>query len=114
MRRIVIDYARRAGARKRTRPVDPNRPMVEPEGAARCDYYDQLVWIDQLLEILAGHNARVADVFICHYFGGMSFEETGDAWSLHPKTMKRDYKYAKEWLKLKLENKRVDGGKATL
>jgi RNA polymerase sigma factor (TIGR02999 family) len=110
MRRIVIDYARRAGTRKRTRPVDPNRPMVDPERAAGWDYYDQLLWIDELLDILAGHNARVADVFICHYFGGMSLEEIGDAFSLHPKTMMRDYKYAKEWLKLKLENKRVYDG----
>jgi RNA polymerase sigma factor (TIGR02999 family) len=114
MRRIVIDYAKRASARKRTLPVSSDRAMVDPERAARSDYFDQLVWIDQLLEVLAGHNARVADVFTCRYFGGMSFEEIGEAWSLHPKTMKRDYKYAKEWLQLKLENKRVDGGKAAL
>ncbi len=114
MRRIVIDYARRARARKRSLPAGTGRQMVDPERVPGRDYYHQLVWIDELLDILAVHNVRVADVFICHYFGGMSFVEIGEAWSLHPKTMKRDYNYAKEWLKLKLENKRVDGGKTAL
>jgi RNA polymerase sigma factor (TIGR02999 family) len=96
MRAIIVDYARRRGARKRggglTRlSFDDSDLPVEAQA-------EMIVAVDEALTQLAELSQRLSRIVECRFFGGMSIEETAAALSIADRTVRRDWIKAKAWL----------------
>jgi RNA polymerase sigma factor (TIGR02999 family) len=105
LRRIIIDHARRKHAEKRGGSEQPlmlsaleaDRRVELSESQA-----EDLVALDAALESLSRRDARAARVVECHVFGGYTFEETAESLRISPATAKRDWQFARAWLKREL------------
>ena len=96
MRRLVIEYARRASAQKRgggTRPLSLDESVM-----AADERNDMLLALDDALTRLAELNERITRVVECRYFGGLTEQETADALGVTARTVRRDWVKAKAWL----------------
>jgi RNA polymerase sigma factor (TIGR02999 family) len=105
MRRVLVDIARRRDAERRGGagairvPLDEvDVPVPEPDA--------DLVAIDDALEKLAAVDARKARVVELRFFGGLSVEETAQALELSPRTVHKEWAFARAWLYRALK----DGG----
>ena len=100
MRRILVDYARRANAARRGGgrlvPLEEGMeiPVEEP---------GELLRIDEALEALAQMDARQARVVELRFFTGLTVEETAEAMGVSPATVKREWAAAKAWLEHTLQ-----------
>ena len=96
MRRILVDAARARGAHKRgAGAVNVNVdavPVISPEPAA------SLVALDEALEAFAEVAPRQAKLVELRYFGGLSEEEIAEVLKISPRTVRRDWEFAKSWL----------------
>jgi RNA polymerase sigma factor (TIGR02999 family) len=108
LRRIIIDYARRSKADKRG-GEEPAMSLSDLEMDRRVelsqDKAERLVALDEALESLARRDARAARVVECHVFGGYTFEETAETLRISPATAKRDWQFARAWLKRELDDR---------
>ncbi len=102
MRRLLVDHAR--GRRRDKRGGDAPKlsltaamPVADQDAMA-----DEIVAVDDLLQTLAGFDARAAEVVQCRYFGGLTIEETAAALGLSPMTVKRSWQTARAWLRKEL------------
>ena len=97
MRQILTDHARRRRALKRD-------PAAMAGGAEEPDGIDpeSLLDLDAALRRLAELSPRGARIVECRFFAGMTVEETGQALSLSPATVKRDWQVARAWLNREL------------
>jgi RNA polymerase sigma factor (TIGR02999 family) len=100
MRNILVDAARTRGALKRGGgifkiDVDP-AALLSPEPAPF------LLALDDALTAFAQIAPRQAKVIELRYFGGMSEEETAVALGTSPRTVRRDWLFAKAWLQQEL------------
>ena len=99
MRRLLVERARARGAAKRgggdVRVTLDDRVLVaDPRGPAEID----LVALDRALEGLTRLDPQQARIVELRYFGGLSVEETAEALSISPATVKRHWTMAKAWL----------------
>ena len=103
MRRVLIDYAEQRRARKRG-GGEVAVPLEEVDAAmAVLDRHaDELHALDEALERLAELNPRQRQVVECRFFVGLSIEETAEALSLSPATVKRDWTASRAWLNREL------------
>lgn len=96
MRRVLVEFARARGSRKRQgecRQVSFDEScMASPEGDP------DLIAIDDALNSLAAVDARQAKVVELRFFGGLSEEETAEVLGVSRLTIIRDWKSAKLWL----------------
>jgi RNA polymerase sigma factor (TIGR02999 family) len=107
MRRILIDYARRHRALRRSgtwirTSIDTNTPDLSAALEA-----DELLALDDALKRLSDLDPRLGRVVECRYFGGLTEAETAEALGVTPRTAARDWVRAKGWLYSEL---RPDGG----
>jgi RNA polymerase sigma factor (TIGR02999 family) len=96
MRRILVDAARARGSDKRgggVVKIEVNEAAVLSSEPARF-----ILALDEALEELAKLAPRQAKVVELRYFGGMSEEETAEAMKTSPRTVRRDWQFAKAWL----------------
>lgn len=95
MRRVLVDEARRRGARKR----GGDAVVVElDERVVGTEEQVDLVALDEALEGLAEADPRAASVVEMRFFGGLSIDETAAALDLSPATVKREWVAARAWL----------------
>lgn len=97
MRQIIVDYARQRLAAKRGggqshTPLDEARIAIEEQA-------DWLIALDQALESLGRLDERMARIVECRFFAGLTEEETAEALSVSVRTVQRDWKRARGWLK---------------
>lgn len=96
MRRILVERARRysrikhGGGRERL-VLDDVEAAIDSESV-------DLVAIDEALRRLEKEDARAAQVVMLRYFAGLSVEDTARALEIAPRTVRRDWTYAKAWL----------------
>ena len=100
MRNILVDAARARGAHKRGGEavkinVD-DAPLLSPEPDAF------ILALDDALTAFARIAPRQAKVVELRYFGGMSEEETAEVLKSSPRTVRRDWQFAKAWLQHEL------------
>ena len=100
MRDVLVDYARAQRALKRgggapVVPLDVVGPVVDASGGLRID---EVLSVDDALRQLEALDARQAQVVEYRYFAGLSVEETAEALSVSPATVKRDWTTARAWL----------------
>ena len=96
MRWILVERGRRrgrirhGGGRKRL-PLSDADATVEPESV-------DLVAVDDALRRLEKEDPRVAEVVLFRFYAGLSVEDTAKALEISPRTVRRDWTYAKAWL----------------
>jgi RNA polymerase sigma factor (TIGR02999 family) len=103
MRHILCNYARDRRTRKRGGgamhvTLDPGH-QVAPGLELSESQTDELTALDDALhrfERIAERQARIVE---CRFFGGMSVEETAEALGISPRTVKRDWNFARAWLR---------------
>ena len=104
MRQIVIDYARQSQAGKRG---GQQRNLGLDEVAIAIDEQAEgLLALDQALERLGEIDARLPRVVECRFFTGLSEEETAEALGVSTRTVERDWKRARAWLRRELDPSR--------
>lgn len=96
MRRILVDAARARGAAKR----GGGAVRVDLEIAARLipESDPAVLALHQALEAFSRIAPRQAKVVELRYFGGLSVEETVEVMRISPRTVTRDWEFAKAWL----------------
>jgi RNA polymerase sigma-70 factor, ECF subfamily len=100
MRRILVDHARargnlkRGGGRKRLPASVIDLSVTEQS--------DDILALDEALTRLEGISPGVGQVVRLRFFGGLSIEETASALGVSPRTIKRDWTYARAWLSREL------------
>ena len=99
-RNILVDAARTRGAHKRGGAavkinVD-DAPVLSPEPDAF------IVALDDALAAFAKLAPRQARVVELRYFGGLSEEEVAEVMKTSPRTVRRDWQFAKAWLQHEL------------
>lgn len=96
MRQILVDYARRRNAEKRqgglTR-VSLNENVLIVEAT-----FSKLMTLDHALDELKKFDCRLSQVVELRYFGGLTVEETAEALSISPRTVRNEWNLAKAWL----------------
>jgi RNA polymerase sigma factor (TIGR02999 family) len=102
MRRILVDAARARGAAKRgagAEKIPLNDALaISPEP-------DRFVLaLDEALEELSKIAPRQARVVELRYFGGLTEEETAATMNSSPRTVRRDWQFAKAWLTREIRN----------
>ncbi|MBZ5728942.1 MAG: sigma-70 family RNA polymerase sigma factor [Acidobacteriia bacterium] len=100
MRRLLVDHARRRRAAKRGIPVTLNEEVFN--GTGGVDQTEEILAVDEVLARLEELDPRQSRIVELRYFGGLSVEETAEAMSLSPRTVKGDWAMAKAWLRSQL------------
>ncbi len=96
MRRILVDFARSRGYRKRgggARPVS-----LDQAPAVSSQPPKDIVAVDNALNALAQVDVRKAEVVELRFFGGLTAQETAEVLKVSEETVLRDWKLAKAWL----------------
>ena len=101
MRRVLVDYARALGSKKREGAVDRVTLDTAILGDRRKSM--DLVALDEALQRLAQFDPRKSHVVELRVFGGLSLEEVAEVVSVGEKTVRRDWQLALAWLRHELE-----------
>lgn len=105
MRRVLIDRARRSAALKRggcARRCDLETVVAEDEPR------DVVAPIRAALEDLRDTHARAARVVALRFLDGYTEEEAAVALGVTPRTARRDWTFARAWLRRRLAADSVD------
>ena len=96
MRQVLVDHARRRGARKR------------PDGADRVTFDDaaghgaaatfEVLALHEALERFTALDARAAHVVEARVFGGMTTQEVAHVLNVSTRTVELDWTVARRWL----------------
>lgn len=101
VRRILVDAARRRRSLKRGGAVSVVGFEEAEIAAPAAD--SLLLALDEALEDFARIAPRQAQVVELRYFGGLSEEETAEVLQSSPRTVRRDWQFAKVWLTRELK-----------
>jgi|SRR5262245_60313064 len=103
MRQILVNFANARNSQKRgggAWRMSFDEALEQPE--RREMELDDLLALDRALERLAEEDARRAKVVELLYFGGLSEREVAEVLNVAERTVKRDWRYAKLWLRREL------------
>lgn len=96
IRRILVDHARSRGRVKRGGGL--NKLSLTDVGVGTGD--DAIDWtdLDAALARLAATDPRKALVVELRFFGGLTVADIAEALALTPRTVERDWRFARAWL----------------
>jgi RNA polymerase sigma factor (TIGR02999 family) len=97
MRRILVDYARSHRAEKRGGGWD--KLVFDEALAASVERSIDLVALDDALKDLLALDPRQSQIVELRFFGGLTNEEVGEVLDVSPRTVKREWRIAKAWLR---------------
>jgi RNA polymerase sigma factor (TIGR02999 family) len=98
MRRILVDHARARNAEKRRLPEGFEALSVDSVHLPQVDLLD----LDRALSRFATGYPRQARVVELRYFADLEIEEIATVLEISPATVKRDWQFARVWLKAEL------------
>ena len=101
MRRILVDHARRHGARKRGEGVR-SVSIDEARDVAATPNEMPVLALDHVLGRLETVDPELAKIVELRAFGGLTIEEMAHVLGVSPSTVKRDWRTAKAWLNREL------------
>jgi RNA polymerase sigma factor (TIGR02999 family) len=96
MRRILIEHARASGRVKRGGGVKPL--PINVLDLAAVPEPEQILAFDDAIERLEKETPSAGAVVRLRFFAGLSVDETAEALGLSPRTVDREWKYARAWL----------------
>jgi RNA polymerase sigma factor (TIGR02999 family) len=99
MRRILVEHARRRGARKRggdARRTTLDGKALAPEPA------DFVLDLEEALAALQEIDPELARVVELRFHAGLSVEETAEALDTSTRTVKRRWRFARAWLQQRI------------
>lgn len=96
MRNVLIDRARTRRARKRGGEVQQVELEDRQIGSTGID--EKLLALDEALSRLSEWDPRQARVVQLRFFGGMTEEEIGEVLGMSARTVKREWRQARDWL----------------
>lgn len=102
MRRILIENARRKKATKRGGDRS-RRELREEDAVLDPDDSDSLLALDEALTRLAAVDVELAQLVQLRYFTGLTIDETAEILNISPRTVKRNWAYARAWLRREME-----------
>jgi RNA polymerase sigma-70 factor (ECF subfamily) len=100
MRRILVDYARAAQAKKRS--GDSAQVVLDAFDVVSEHTSTEIIELDQALRELEQVSSRQAKIVELRYFGGLTVPETAEALGMNPRTVDRDWAAARVWLRRRL------------
>ena len=100
MRRVLIDYARGKGRKKRAHV----RADLDDDLPSRCEENgaDVLLNLEQLLGQLLMADPQLRRVVDLHVFGGLTFPEIAEQEGMSLRTTQRRWRTARAWLSARL------------
>ncbi len=101
MRRILVERARhrrslKSGGDRQRVPIDDIQ-IAAPEAGV------DLLALDEVLEKLAKHDPRKAELVKLRFFAGLTTEQAAEALGISTSTADNDWTYARCWLRLEME-----------
>jgi RNA polymerase sigma factor (TIGR02999 family) len=96
MRRILVDAARARGSRKRGGQAV--RVNFEETAVLAAEPDQSMIALDEALASFSEIAERQAKVVELRYFGGLTEEEIGKLLDISPRTVRRDWEFARVWL----------------
>lgn len=101
MRRILVDNARRKGARKRG--GDQARCELDLEQISAHEPREDLLALDEALTRLADENPQAAELVQLRYFAGLTLAEAAHTLKMSPRSAGRLWTYARAWLRREID-----------
>lgn len=113
MRHILCNYVRDRRRQKRGGGVP--HVALEPSNLAggldlSAEQTDTLAALDEALQRLDQVAPRQSRVVECRFFGGMGVEDTAAALRMSPRSVKRDWSFARAWLRRDMQRALDTGG----
>jgi len=102
MRQVLIEHARaKLDIKRGQRPeqIDFDEVIILTTEMSR-----ELIMLDAALKKLAQVDERKAKVVEYRYFGGFTIVEVADLLGIAPKTVEREWRLARSWLKREMTN----------
>ena len=96
MRRILVDAARARGSNKRGGGAV--KVNVDETAVMSPERDSSLVALDDALEAFSTVAPRQAKIVELRYFGGLTEAEIAEVLKISPRTVRRDWEFAKSWL----------------
>lgn len=107
MRQLIFDYARKQLAVKRG--GDQIRETFQEAGySMKTDDLVRVIAVDEALERMAGHDRRMTEALAAQLYAGSTVEEIGEMLGLSSRTVIRDLRRARAWLKVELAEFELD------
>jgi RNA polymerase sigma factor (TIGR02999 family) len=97
MRRILVDYARSHRTEKRGGGWD--KLAFDEALAPAAERSVDLLALDDALKDLLALDPRQSQIVELRFFGGLTNEEVGEVLDVSPRTVKREWRMAKAWLR---------------
>lgn len=110
MRRILVNHARDRGAVKRG--GDRHRVALFEGADVLQERPDELLALDAALTRLEAFDAAKCRIVELRFFTGLSVEETAAALGVSVRSVERNWRLAKAWLRHSIETERADAGGA--
>ena len=108
MRRILVDFARARGYKKRGAGV--RQVPFDETGTIDVGRGHDVLALDEALDALARLNARQSQIVVMRFFGGLTNDEIAGALDISAATVMRDWKLAKAWLLRELDRTGTETG----
>src|SRR5688572_5820261 len=100
MRHILIDHARKHQVARRGGGL--LRVSLDETAVASHERASEFVALDEALTKLAVVDARKSQIVEMKFFGGLTVDEIAEVMKLSPITIKREWRAAKAWLHLEI------------
>jgi RNA polymerase sigma factor (TIGR02999 family) len=100
MRLILIDHAKKSGAKKR--PSHDRRVQLDKIDLFSEEQHEDLIALDEALNELGKVDPRAVQVIEMRFFSEMSVEDTAVALGVSSRTVKRDLRTALPYLRATL------------
>jgi RNA polymerase sigma factor (TIGR02999 family) len=97
MRRILVENARRKRSEKHGGEL-ARCELQEGDGAEEITNIDSLIDLDEAITKLAVEEPELARLVELRYFAGLTIEQTARAMGYSPRTVKRNWAFARAWL----------------
>lgn len=111
MRRVLVDHARehnseKRGGKYRFLPLDE---VLNPPPSPGLDL--DIIEFNEVFKEFKELYSREAEVVELRFFGGLSIEETAEVLVISTATVERNWRFAKAWLRARLEERSGDNGR---
>ncbi len=99
MRRILVEHARgkaaakRGGGRQRVEEI-----TLPDEGRGHGLSAEEILTLNRALEQLEADYPRKAEIVQLRYFAGLTVDEIAELLGVTPRTVERDWRFARAWL----------------